>query len=374
MLFIPDYKGVLDGIERKIDDLEFQGSIDQILLALVVKGRVNGGANPPESFQLYINGYVPFWNEVDQGCNTISWQWWKNTGEYLLTTELRKRMNDLVRGLNFQLQRSADRLANEGVIYIDGFQDSYTDHQFCDPKADSNLAKPISQNTWFWASDSPWSGGEGPSSSDVSTYSLSQAILDALIPDAGHRASVTTQQRPPSDFNDAFKSQEAFEAALDGLKNSSDPSIAWLPESWRRIFHPKGTAYTHHSDVNVKAIPDNRNGKAAATPTLSPPPPPPPPPPPHADICGDWYKVVLDYFEIRGKDFEVDKFGADGSGLRNQIAGCGKLTKWSFTYTPKDPRFAWFAHGQLPIGTKACVGRAVVAAGGEGPDGCTGSG
>jgi len=108
---------------------------------------------------------------------------------------------------------------------------------------------------------------------------------------------------------------------------------------------------------------------------LPPPPPPPtPPPPPPTDICGDWYKIVLDYFEIRGKNFDATKFGTDGSGLEQQVKGCGELTKWHFEYTPNDPRFAWFAKGQLPIGTKACVGRAVVSAGGEGPDGCTGAG
>ncbi|KAL2045470.1 hypothetical protein N7G274_001898 [Stereocaulon virgatum] len=367
---IPDCNSVLTGIENKIDDLGFQGSLDELFLSLVVKGRVNGGANPPESFQLYVNGYVPFWNEVDEGCNTISWEWWWTTTDHLLTTDLRKRMNDIVKALNFQIKRSAFRLANEGVFYVEGFQDSYTDHQFCDPKADTNLAKPISPNTWFWASDSPWNGGEGPTSS--SDYSLPQAILNALVPDAGQRASITTNKQSPSDFNVAFKSQEAFEAALDGLKNNSDPSIAAIPEAWRRIFHPKGTAYAHHSDVNLNTVLANRNGQAAAAAPTHPPPPPPPPP--DADICGDWYKVVLDYFEIRGVSFDPDKFGADGAGLKKQIEGCGKLTKWSFTYTPNDPRFAWFAHGQLPLGTKACVGRAVVSAGGEGPDGCTGSG
>ena len=62
-------------------------------------------------------------------------------------------MNDIVRSLNFQIKRSAFRLAAEGVIYVEGFQDAYVGHQFCDPAADSNLKKSISANTWFWASD-----------------------------------------------------------------------------------------------------------------------------------------------------------------------------------------------------------------------------
>ena len=132
---IPDCDAVLTSIENKIDDVGFQGSLDQLFLALVVKGRVNGGANPPESFQLFVNGYVPFWNEVDPGCNSVSWEWWWTTSDHLLTTQLRKRMNDIVTALNFQFRRSAFRLANEGVIYVEGYQDSYTGHQFCDPSA-----------------------------------------------------------------------------------------------------------------------------------------------------------------------------------------------------------------------------------------------
>jgi hypothetical protein len=120
--------------------------------------------------------------------------------------------------------------------------------------------------------DSPWNEGEGPTSSN--DFNLPQAILNALVPDAGQRASITTSQKSPSEFNDAFKSREAFEAALDSLKNSSDPSVAAIPEQWRRIFHPKGTAYSHHSDVNLNTVLANRQAKPAA-----PPPPPPAPAP-----------------------------------------------------------------------------------------------
>lgn len=56
-------------------------------------------------------------------------------------------------------------------------------------------------------------------------------------------------------------------------------------------------------------------------------------------------------------------------------SGCGDLTKWSFQLQTANPQgFQWYAKGNLPIGTKACVGRAVVSAGGSSPDGCTGAG
>jgi hypothetical protein len=55
-------------------------------------------------------------------------------------------MNDIVKCLNFQIKRSAFRLAAEGVAYVEGFQDAYDGHQFCDPVADQNLKDLISAN------------------------------------------------------------------------------------------------------------------------------------------------------------------------------------------------------------------------------------
>ena len=137
-------------MEQKLDSEQFQGDLDKTFLDVVVKGRVNRGADPPKSFQLFVEGYVPFWNEVDKGCDTVSWVWWPWRSPAYLTTELRKRMNDIVRKLNLRIKESAIRMSGEGVVYVEGYQDSYRGHQFCDPVADQNLKKPIGVNTWFW--------------------------------------------------------------------------------------------------------------------------------------------------------------------------------------------------------------------------------
>lgn len=94
------------------------------------------------------------------------------------------------------------------------------------------------------------------------------------------------------------------------------------------------------------------------------------------DQCNAHYSFFLDSFEIYGRNFDEEKVGEDGSGLKKQIKGCGALTAWYFQrLQPYDSEaWQWHATGQLPIGTKACVGRAVVSAGGTSPDGCTGSG
>lgn len=121
--------------------------------------------------------------------------------------------------------------------------------------------------------------------------------------------------------------------------------------------------------VSATATATTVYGSIGATKTASPAStsiaPPPPPAPSPGDICGDWYQAFDDHFEIRGSNFDAAKLGTDGSGLKKQVGGCGALTSWKFNYTSKDQRFSWFASGKLPIGVKACVGRAVISAEGQ---------
>lgn len=108
--------------------------------------------------------------------------------------------------------------------------------------------------------------------------------------------------------------------------------------------------------------------------SAAPPPPPPPPPAPEADSCDVAFKLFLNQFELRGKSFDQAKLGNNGDGLHNHVKRCGAVTDWRFTMTPNDPTYQWYASGHLPIGMKACVGRAVVLAGGADVANCRGSG
>ncbi|KAL9631925.1 MAG: hypothetical protein Q9164_005627 [Protoblastenia rupestris] len=95
---------------------------------------------------------------------------------------------------------------------------------------------------------------------------------------------------------------------------------------------------------------------------------------PTENSCDVSYKFVFNSFEVRGKNFPDAKLGAKGEGLKKEIDGCGKVTKWKFEWTPDDVKYQWFASGQLPIGTKLCMGNAVKTAGGSTADDCHGAG
>ncbi|KAI9874732.1 MAG: hypothetical protein M1830_009343 [Pleopsidium flavum] len=85
------------------------------------------------------------------------------------------------------------------------------------------------------------------------------------------------------------------------------------------------------------------------------------------------YRFLFNTFERRGKNFPDALPGEDGMGLLSQLRGCGPVTEWSFEITPKEPTYQWYAHGHLLIGTKRCVGRATVSAGGITAGNCQGA-
>lgn len=99
--------------------------------------------------------------------------------------------------------------------------------------------------------------------------------------------------------------------------------------------------------------------------------------PEEGDSCNVKWDVLFDSFDIRGKEWPSQGLGIMGAGLEQQLKGCGTLTDWHFEWTQYDSSgFEWHATGRLPIGTKACVGRAVMTAGGENAskDKCHGAG
>ena len=75
------------------------------------------------------------------------------------------------------------------------------------------------------------------------------------------------------------------------------------------------------------------------------------------------------------KDFGAAKLGENGLGLQQDIQHCGSISDWTFEPLKDDPQgWQWKATGNLPIGTKSCVGSAVITAGGPTADGCIGAG
>ncbi len=58
--FPGDCDALMDSLDSKFKDVDFPNQLNNTLVQVVLRGRQERGADPPESFQLYVSGYVPF--------------------------------------------------------------------------------------------------------------------------------------------------------------------------------------------------------------------------------------------------------------------------------------------------------------------------
>lgn len=177
-------------------------------------------ANP--SFQLYVTGYIQFWNHDNPQCNDISWAPFYKTAAPLTTT-LRKDMNDLVDKLNNLLKEVSDALSRSvgGIYYVDGFQDKFNGHRFCEQEADANYHKsPIGERTWFIHYDIPY---ENPSSvTGFSQGSFFDQVNSILIPEPDGKSTEDQIKEVDGDLaklNDAYKDYDSMTAKLTQMGN-----------------------------------------------------------------------------------------------------------------------------------------------------------
>ena len=100
-----------------------------------------------------------------------------------------------------------------------------------------------------------------------------------------------------------------------------------------------------------------------------------PPPDKPLGYCQSWYKGILASFDVYGGGWADSDWGQSPGGVLDQIRGCGAVTGWRFEYydTPASEGYEWHAWGNLPIGTRRCLGDAVPSSGGF-SGGCGGTG
>ncbi|KAK2603442.1 hypothetical protein QQS21_004393 [Conoideocrella luteorostrata] len=366
-----------------------------------------------------------------------------------------------------------------GVIYVEGLNDAYKGHRYCENNANEKMT---GGDVWFWTK---FSKQDSDKEDEAQSVDIGQEILNFVWPGEHKVVSESTKgQLPPWKWPGAEKYPDA--TSLMKAMRESDNTIQahrWTPYDLLRSFHPKGTAYQEHAKHIFGAIADNRDAIEGNGKTNQPNNNPsvkdknechgvggdywvmsrdvvidnakafcgqgekvvkynkdsvnelelsvsktgdnskgpkddlhcldrlqnavidgcdgadhknnphnykfgskftsadgwvyqmkPQSKQVNEVSCDVSYKFFYDFFEIRGKNLPDAKLGANGDGLKKELQGCGRLTKWHFEQTPHDVKFQWYAKGQLPIGTKKCTGRALESAGGSSKGHCHGAG
>ena len=160
--------------------------------------------------------------------------------------------------LNAMLSTLADTLNRElggGVYYVDGFQQAYDTHRFCEVEADPSYHKsPIGARTWFIHYDSPY---ENPSSvTGLSTGSYFDQVDSVLIPLKNGQSTADQIKAVDGDLakiNPADNDVDSMTAALTKLAQD-DIQYQLLPITWIRMMHPKGSGYKPMSDAVIDAV------------------------------------------------------------------------------------------------------------------------
>lgn len=268
---------VLNKVEATLDDTTtpkgFTRIVQSALARIGAAGRQAGGANPPEDFQIYIGGCIPFFYEgepggpPDHGCDKVDWSWLKGQHGYL-TYYLRNRMNRLTLKANSVIKAVVDDAAHASkVFYVDSHIPDYFTHTFCYPEPANFLADPITTETWFWAENSPYQdpdgGYEPPDKGSVvaaqNPQAFGQKVLDLLVPDQATQQTLTEEyvrDNFPAWYNGTW---EDFAALIAHHEGDVDPDGGVpLSEQTIRMFHPKGTGYLHQASAFMDAIKANR--------------------------------------------------------------------------------------------------------------------
>ncbi|KAB8213185.1 Spherulation-specific family 4-domain-containing protein [Aspergillus novoparasiticus] len=236
-----DCQTTLDTLQRELDSGSFQDKA--------------GGADPRESFQV---------DAMGPECNDYTWAPWPRLwGRPTLTQALREQLNDKVRQVNAAIKAAAEDLKRMGVIYVNGIQDAYNGHRYCEQGASEGQTE---YSVWFWTAGSPINtASEGPgdpnNAASTDSVDLAQGLLDFIFP--GQNKVIPTEQSasstPPWEWDGAEKYPD-LQSLLDGIRaaaGDADP-LAAIPFNYMRSFHPKATAYAEHASALFAAIADNR--------------------------------------------------------------------------------------------------------------------
>lgn len=248
-----DCNALLREAHQALDDPArvFELKVFNALTTILIRTRT---ANP--SFQLYVTGYIRFWNDQNPQCDKVTWAP-KYKAEAYLTTTLRQDMNALVLKLNRVLKDATEKLGDnfDGVYWVDEFEKRFDGHRFCEQEKDPSYHfKPILQRTWFIHYQSPYRNskevtGLGPGS----FFDQVDAIL---IPPKDGKSTADQIEDVNGDLaklNPAYKNVDTMTHALQKLAEK-DKTKTVLPITWIRMMHPKGSGYKQMSDAVIDKV------------------------------------------------------------------------------------------------------------------------
>ncbi|KAF2648272.1 hypothetical protein K491DRAFT_684818 [Lophiostoma macrostomum CBS 122681] len=275
----------LDDSRSIVESSDFKNELRLTFAKVISAGREAGGADPPESFQLYVGGYIHLFNPVDLDCDNVYWNvdrgWWSYK-EYLKWWSRRQPFNDLVDKINEVIRSVAEELGPWGVIYVDGYNEKFDDHRFCEHREPNcihgNAYQDRDVETKIWSYRSYWmdgrivppNNGEGENRTryckegtgedqtqevdpdDPNAINIFETLSDALVPNPEERQKMRDDKNlAPWNVSQGNwdRYDDMFEMLKDRIQLHDDPAKSqWVYDWTYRMFHPKKSGYQFFAD------------------------------------------------------------------------------------------------------------------------------
>jgi hypothetical protein len=168
---------------------------------------------------------------------------------YTNETRLNQIIKNAIEGLS--------TILGGGIYFVDSFQSAFDGHRFCEVETDLSYHNaPIDEKTWFIHFKSPYQNSPS-SNNDLFSGNMFDKIDTLFIPP---KNGLSTEQRIEGVGGDRAKLSKAYEshddmtAALKKLAEDDPVENSYLPVSWMRIMHPKGSGYKVMADAVIDKV------------------------------------------------------------------------------------------------------------------------
>lgn len=232
--------------QRLIDE-ELSPNVDALLEALKPKLRGDGLG------RIYYPGYAQFWGQ-DKSCDNVSWTVWPRmpaADRQNLTLERRFLMNDMVKMVNMKLQLAAKK-AGDHVVFVDwDWTFAQAKGRFCEAGREREPA-PEREGLLFYEWNTLDDGEDprlierpgDPVPADTFEGDIGKWVLETLLrhPDYNEFGPEGSKYFK---LGEQMMVEEVVRQSGIGVQMGFDDLVFWfLPDSWKRVFHPR--AMGHH--------------------------------------------------------------------------------------------------------------------------------
>lgn len=135
------------------------------------------------------------------------------------------------------------------------FQEKFVGHRFCEHEDNPTYNEnPIGERTWSIHYNSPYKNP--PSVTGFGSGSFFDQVNSILIPEREGKSTEDQIQEVNGDLaklNNAYKDYDSMTAALTKM-GQDDVKYQFLPITWIRVMHPKGSGYAQMADAVIDNV------------------------------------------------------------------------------------------------------------------------